>query len=82
MMPKSVRGLLKVRRTCRKKIHERITAVSGGNVFLLMITLYLIWKVDGCIVFIQQCWVCYKEQKLTSRLDLISTKLRRSLGKY
>lgn len=29
MMPKSVRGLLKVRRTCRKKIHERITAVSG-----------------------------------------------------
>ncbi|KAJ4871522.1 Chromatin assembly factor 1 subunit FAS1 [Raphanus sativus] len=29
MMPKSVRGLLKVRRTCRKKIHERITAVSA-----------------------------------------------------
>ncbi|KAL0700964.1 hypothetical protein Bca4012_057086 [Brassica carinata] len=27
MMPKSVRGLLKVRRTCRKKIHDRITAV-------------------------------------------------------
>ncbi|CAG7903868.1 unnamed protein product [Brassica rapa] len=29
MMPKTVRGLLKVRRTCRKKIHERITAVSA-----------------------------------------------------
>ncbi|XP_010470416.1 PREDICTED: chromatin assembly factor 1 subunit FAS1-like [Camelina sativa] len=29
MMPSSVRGLLKVRRTCRKKIHERITAVSA-----------------------------------------------------
>ncbi|CAH8387853.1 unnamed protein product [Eruca vesicaria subsp. sativa] len=29
MMPKSVRGVLKVRRTCRKKIHERITAVSA-----------------------------------------------------
>ncbi|KAF8099203.1 hypothetical protein N665_0248s0032 [Sinapis alba] len=29
MMPKSVRGLLKVRRTCRKKIHDRITAVSA-----------------------------------------------------
>nr|BAU36825.1 chromatin assembly factor-1 (CAF-1) p150 subunit [Rorippa aquatica] len=29
MMPKSVRGLIKVRRTCRKKIHERITAVSA-----------------------------------------------------
>ncbi|CAN8238199.1 unnamed protein product [Cochlearia groenlandica] len=29
MMPKSIRGLLKVRRTCRKKIHERITAVSA-----------------------------------------------------
>lgn len=33
MMPKSVRGLLKVRRTCRKKIHERITAVSGKCFF-------------------------------------------------
>lgn len=29
LMPKSVRGTLKTRRTCRKKIHERITAVSG-----------------------------------------------------
>ncbi|XP_057512130.1 chromatin assembly factor 1 subunit FAS1-like [Actinidia eriantha] len=28
LMPKSVRGTLKTRRTCRKKIHERITAVS------------------------------------------------------
>ncbi|XP_057471860.1 chromatin assembly factor 1 subunit FAS1-like [Actinidia eriantha] len=28
LMPKSVRGTLKVRRTCRKKMHERITAVS------------------------------------------------------
>lgn len=35
MMPKSVRGLLKVRRTCRKKIHERITAVSGECFFLI-----------------------------------------------
>ncbi|KAL5783773.1 hypothetical protein ACOSP7_008802 [Xanthoceras sorbifolium] len=29
LLPKSVRGILKVRRTCRKKIHERITAVSA-----------------------------------------------------
>lgn len=29
-MPKSVRGALKIRRMCRKKIHERITAVSGN----------------------------------------------------
>uniref|UniRef100_A0A7N0TBS5 Chromatin assembly factor 1 subunit FAS1 n=1 Tax=Kalanchoe fedtschenkoi TaxID=63787 RepID=A0A7N0TBS5_KALFE len=29
MLPKSARMMLKVRRTCRKKIHERITAVSG-----------------------------------------------------
>ncbi|CAA7047325.1 unnamed protein product [Microthlaspi erraticum] len=29
MMPREVRGLLKVRRTCRKKIHERIIAVSA-----------------------------------------------------
>ncbi|KAL6313837.1 hypothetical protein AAG906_010256 [Vitis piasezkii] len=28
-MPKSVRGLLKIRRTCRKKVHERISAVSA-----------------------------------------------------
>ncbi|XP_022893059.1 chromatin assembly factor 1 subunit FAS1-like isoform X1 [Olea europaea var. sylvestris] len=27
LVPKSMRGTLKVRRTCRKKIHERITAV-------------------------------------------------------
>ena len=32
-MPKSVRGTLKTRRTCRKKIHERITAVSGMDLF-------------------------------------------------
>ncbi|KAF7146536.1 hypothetical protein RHSIM_Rhsim04G0133000 [Rhododendron simsii] len=29
LMPKSVRETLKTRRICRKKIHERITAVSG-----------------------------------------------------
>ncbi|KAA8538818.1 hypothetical protein F0562_025509 [Nyssa sinensis] len=29
LMPKSMRGSLKIRRTCRKKIHERITAVSA-----------------------------------------------------
>ncbi|CAK7325984.1 unnamed protein product [Dovyalis caffra] len=29
LMPKSVRGALKIRRMCRKKIHERITAVSA-----------------------------------------------------
>ncbi|XP_059665638.1 chromatin assembly factor 1 subunit FAS1-like [Cornus florida] len=29
LMPKSVRGALRIRRTCRKKIHERITAVSA-----------------------------------------------------
>ncbi|KAK9291305.1 hypothetical protein L1049_019250 [Liquidambar formosana] len=29
LLPKSMRGALKVRRTCRKKIHERITAVSA-----------------------------------------------------
>ncbi|KVI07544.1 Chromatin assembly factor 1 subunit A [Cynara cardunculus var. scolymus] len=28
LLPKSFRGELKIRRTCRKKIHERITAVS------------------------------------------------------
>lgn len=28
-MPASVRGVLNIRRTCRRKIHERITAVSG-----------------------------------------------------
>ncbi|KAK4367044.1 hypothetical protein RND71_014924 [Anisodus tanguticus] len=28
LLPKSVRATLKIRRTCRKKIHERITAVS------------------------------------------------------
>ncbi|XP_062105149.1 chromatin assembly factor 1 subunit FAS1 isoform X2 [Humulus lupulus] len=28
LMPKSVRGVLTIRRTCRKRIHERITAVS------------------------------------------------------
>jgi len=33
LMPKSVRGQLGVRRMCRKKIHERIMAVSG-NVLL------------------------------------------------
>ncbi|KAK9075170.1 hypothetical protein SSX86_003490 [Deinandra increscens subsp. villosa] len=29
LLPKSFRGALKIRRTCRKKIHERITAVSA-----------------------------------------------------
>ncbi|KAL8233184.1 hypothetical protein R6Q57_002962 [Mikania cordata] len=29
LLPKSFRGSLKIRRTCRKKIHERITAVSA-----------------------------------------------------
>ncbi|KAI7735944.1 hypothetical protein M8C21_005128 [Ambrosia artemisiifolia] len=29
LLPKSWRGALKIRRTCRKKIHERITAVSA-----------------------------------------------------
>nr|GEY15697.1 chromatin assembly factor 1 subunit FAS1 [Tanacetum cinerariifolium] len=29
LLPKAVRGAVKIRRTCRKKIHERITAVSG-----------------------------------------------------
>ncbi|KAI3762306.1 hypothetical protein L1987_52731 [Smallanthus sonchifolius] len=29
LLPKSTRGALKIRRTCRKKIHERITAVSA-----------------------------------------------------
>lgn len=29
LMPKSMRGALKIRRTCRKKIHERITALSA-----------------------------------------------------
>ncbi|MED6169111.1 hypothetical protein PIB30_018242 [Stylosanthes scabra] len=29
LIPKSVRGQLAVRRTCRKRIHERITAISG-----------------------------------------------------
>uniref|UniRef100_A0A5B6YTU5 Putative chromatin assembly factor 1 subunit FAS1 n=1 Tax=Davidia involucrata TaxID=16924 RepID=A0A5B6YTU5_DAVIN len=29
LMPKSMRGALKIRQTCRKKIHERITAVSA-----------------------------------------------------
>ncbi|KAK3199055.1 hypothetical protein Dsin_022470 [Dipteronia sinensis] len=29
LLPKYVRGILKIRRTCRKKIHERITAVSA-----------------------------------------------------
>lgn len=29
LLPKSVRGSLRIRRTCRKKIHERITAVSA-----------------------------------------------------
>ncbi|KAF4376820.1 hypothetical protein F8388_025691 [Cannabis sativa] len=28
LMPQSVRGVLTIRRTCRKRIHERITAVS------------------------------------------------------
>lgn len=37
MLPNSIRGVLKIRRTCRKKIHERITAVSGKCCFLLMI---------------------------------------------
>ncbi|KAI3757066.1 hypothetical protein L6452_04599 [Arctium lappa] len=30
LLPKSSRGALKIRRTCRKKIHERITAVSAA----------------------------------------------------
>lgn len=29
LMPASVRGVLNIRRTCRRKIHERITAVSA-----------------------------------------------------
>ncbi|KAI4304179.1 hypothetical protein MLD38_039728 [Melastoma candidum] len=29
LLPKSVHGLVKIRRTCRKKIHERISAVSA-----------------------------------------------------
>ncbi|XP_031271979.1 chromatin assembly factor 1 subunit FAS1-like [Pistacia vera] len=29
LLPNSVRGALKIRRMCRRKIHERITAVSG-----------------------------------------------------
>ncbi|KAI7749664.1 hypothetical protein M8C21_023010, partial [Ambrosia artemisiifolia] len=29
LLPKSIRGAVKIRRTCRKKIHERITAVSA-----------------------------------------------------
>ncbi|KAJ0640840.1 putative chromatin assembly factor 1 subunit A [Helianthus annuus] len=29
LLPKSLRGATKIRRTCRKKIHERITAVSA-----------------------------------------------------
>ncbi|OMO57564.1 Chromatin assembly factor 1 subunit A [Corchorus capsularis] len=38
LMPKSVRAILKVRRTCRKKINERITAVSA------MISLLQKWE--------------------------------------
>ncbi|XP_021289832.1 chromatin assembly factor 1 subunit FAS1 [Herrania umbratica] len=40
LMPKSVRATLKIRRTCRKKINERITAVSA------MITLLQKWGND------------------------------------
>ncbi|OMO82542.1 Chromatin assembly factor 1 subunit A [Corchorus olitorius] len=38
LMPKSVRAILKVRRTCRKKINERITAASA------MISLLQKWE--------------------------------------
>ncbi|CAK9142763.1 unnamed protein product [Ilex paraguariensis] len=31
LMPKSMRGMLKIRRICRKKIHERITAISASE---------------------------------------------------
>ncbi|KAM1251322.1 hypothetical protein FF1_033821 [Malus domestica] len=34
LMPASVRGVLNIRRTCRRKIHERITAVSGMTMAL------------------------------------------------
>ncbi|XP_017977661.1 PREDICTED: chromatin assembly factor 1 subunit FAS1 isoform X1 [Theobroma cacao] len=40
LMPKSVRATLKIRRTCRKKINERFTAVSA------MITLLQKWEND------------------------------------
>ncbi|KAJ9546075.1 hypothetical protein OSB04_025782 [Centaurea solstitialis] len=34
LLPKSSRGAIKIRRTCRKKIHERITAVSGKSLII------------------------------------------------
>ncbi|KAM2895746.1 hypothetical protein FF1_010803 [Malus domestica] len=34
LMPASVRGVLNIRRTCRRKIHERVTAVSAMTMAL------------------------------------------------
>jgi chromatin assembly factor 1 subunit A len=36
LLPKSVRGVLVIRRTCRKKIHERVMAVSGTDCLVLV----------------------------------------------
>ena len=41
-MPKYIRGILSNRRTCRRKIHERITALLGRHfyfVFYLLLVL-------------------------------------------
>ncbi|CAD5316359.1 unnamed protein product [Arabidopsis thaliana] len=46
IMPSSVRGVLKLRRTCRKKIHERITAVSAMLAALQREETEKLWRSD------------------------------------
>lgn len=40
MVPKSTRGILNIRRKCRKKIHERITVLSGRHFFFVCVFMY------------------------------------------
>lgn len=42
LLPKSVHGLIKIRRTCRRKIHERLCAVSGDRIASFFV-FFFIW---------------------------------------
>jgi hypothetical protein len=54
LLPKSVRGELVIRRTCRKKIHDRIMAVSGMD-YIALADYGALNAVSGLVPLIYLC---------------------------
>lgn len=40
LLPMTLRGIINIRRMARKKIHERISALSGENICFELITIH------------------------------------------